>query len=91
MPSLHASYAIVLGAAGFALARRRWVKLLWASYPVLVTYSIIATGNHFVLDAAAGAALLATPLVDRAAWRLESRSRSRRTVQPLLNAERPAW
>jgi hypothetical protein len=69
MPSLHASYAAVLGVAGAALARRWWVRAMWAAYPALVLYSIVATGNHFVLDAVAGvAALGATPLAAKS-WR----------------------
>jgi hypothetical protein len=74
MPSLHASYAIVLGIAGFLLARTTVVRLLWTLYPLLVFYSVIATGNHYVLDVVGGAAALAaTPLVDRAANRLAVR------------------
>jgi membrane-associated phospholipid phosphatase len=84
MPSLHASYAIAIGAAGVVLTRSWWARLLWAAYPALVIFSVIATGNHFVLDVIAGAAaLLSTPLVDFAArrlarhqpttWRLEAR------------------
>ena len=74
MPSLHASYAIVLGVAGVLLTRSVVAKVLWALYPLLVTYSVVATGNHFVLDAVAGAAaLLAAPLVDRVATRLSDR------------------
>ncbi len=70
MPSLHASYAVVLGVAGFLLARNVAVRSFWVLYPLLVTYSVIATGNHYVLDVVAGgAALVATPLVDGvAAW-----------------------
>lgn len=68
MPSLHVSYALVIAAAGVLLAPRLWMKLLWMLYPVLVTFSIVASGNHFVLDAVGGAlALLATPCVNWAA------------------------
>ena len=68
MPSLHASYAVVLGIAGVALTRSRWLKAVWALYPLLVFGSVVATGNHFVLDIAAGVlALLATPAVGRLA------------------------
>jgi membrane-associated phospholipid phosphatase len=71
MPSLHASYAIVLGVAGVVLSRHWWSKLIWLLYPVLVTYSIVATGNHYVLDVVAGAVvLLATPVVSWASSRL---------------------
>jgi PAP2 superfamily len=68
MPSLHASYAIVLAVTGVALVRSRPLKVLWALYPLLVFYSVVATANHFVLDLVGGvAALLAAPLVDRIA------------------------
>jgi hypothetical protein len=84
MPSLHASYAVVLGIAGVALARRRWVRAVWAAYPALVFYSILATGNHFVLDAVAGVvALAATPLATRT-WR---RAASQRHGRDLARAK----
>jgi hypothetical protein len=66
MPSLHASYSLVIAAAGVTLVRSRPLKVFWALYPVFVFYSVVATANHFVLDFAAGAAaLLTAPLVDR--------------------------
>ncbi len=74
VPSLHASYAIVLGVAGAALTRRWWTRAFWALYPGLVVYSVLATGNHWVLDVVTGAAaLLATPLVGWVAVRLDRR------------------
>ena len=79
MPSLHASYAIVLAVTGVALVRSRPLRLFWALYPLLVFYSVVATANHFVLDLVGGAAALATaPLVDRlAASTLHRRLRAR--------------
>ena len=74
MPSLHASYAIVLGITGVLLTRTIVMRTFWALYPLLVSYSVIATGNHYVLDIVAGAAALAaTPIVDRAAAWLSTR------------------
>ncbi len=68
MPSLHAAYAIAIGITGATITRSWWAKTLWSLYPCLVIYSVIATGNHFFLDVAAGAAaLLATPLIGGAA------------------------
>jgi membrane-associated phospholipid phosphatase len=55
MPSLHTAYALIFGVSGVVLARRWWIRGMWALYPGLVVFSIIATANHFVLDAAAGA------------------------------------
>lgn len=68
MPSLHASYAIVLAVTGVALVRSWPLRLVWALYPLLVFYSVVATANHFVLDLVGGAAaLLTAPIVDRVA------------------------
>jgi hypothetical protein len=54
VPSLHFGYALIVGATLFALARRRWVRLLGAAYPAFMLFDIVATGNHFFFDAAAG-------------------------------------
>ncbi|MDQ6936838.1 MAG: phosphatase PAP2 family protein [Actinomycetota bacterium] len=54
MPSLHVGWAvwcaIVLISTG--AGRRRWLALL---YPVATTFVVIATGNHYLLDAVGGA------------------------------------
>jgi membrane-associated phospholipid phosphatase len=42
-----------------AMARRRVVKALWYAYPVLVSWVVVVTGNHWWFDAAAGAAVAA--------------------------------
>jgi PAP2 superfamily len=54
VPSLHFGYALIVGAAVAALARRRTVRLLGAVYPLVMLVVIVATGNHFFLDAALG-------------------------------------
>ena len=36
------------------------MKVLWALYPLVVTFVVIVTGNHWVMDALAGAAVAAT-------------------------------
>jgi len=80
MPSLHASYAVVLGAAGVALTRPLWLKVVWFLYPPLVVYSVIATGNHFVLDVVGGVVVLAaTPVVGWAAGRAAAGVRREQT------------
>jgi len=57
MPSLHTAYALIFVVSGVVLARRWWFRGMWALYPGLVVFSIIATANHFMLDAMAGAAV----------------------------------
>ncbi|MDX6533885.1 MAG: hypothetical protein QOJ13_1261 [Gaiellales bacterium] len=55
MPSMHTAFALIIGFAGVMLVRSRVLRVMWAFYPALVIFSIIATGNHFFLDAAGGA------------------------------------
>lgn len=56
MPSVHIVWS---GLALVFLARRTWVRVLGACYPLATFTVILATANHFVADAAAGAATLA--------------------------------
>jgi hypothetical protein len=55
VPSLHFGYALLVGLTVVALARRRVVRIVGAIYPVVMLLVIVATGNHFFFDAAAGA------------------------------------
>jgi hypothetical protein len=54
VPSLHFGYALIVGGAMVALARRRWVRVLGAVYPAFMLFDIVATANHFWFDAATG-------------------------------------
>jgi len=54
VPSLHFGYALLVGVTLAVVARRRFVRLLGALYPALMLFVIVATGNHFFFDAAAG-------------------------------------
>ena len=55
MPSLHTAYAVIIGCAGVLVFAHPLLKLVWALYPALVVFSIIATANHWALDATIGA------------------------------------
>jgi hypothetical protein len=37
------------------LVRHRLLKAAWSFYPLLVTFVVVATGNHFWIDGALGA------------------------------------
>jgi membrane-associated phospholipid phosphatase len=70
MPSLHALDALIVSIVMATVVRRRWAKLLWLGWAPWVWFSVMATGNHFWLDIAAGilVALAAGALVYRP-WR----------------------
>jgi membrane-associated phospholipid phosphatase len=55
MPSLHFGYALFIALAICMLARRRWLRIAGFGYPLLVLVAIVATGNHFIVDAIGGA------------------------------------
>jgi hypothetical protein len=54
VPSLHFGYAVIVGVALAALATNRAVRIVGAAYPAAMLFIIVATGNHFFVDAAAG-------------------------------------
>jgi hypothetical protein len=54
MPSLHIGWALWCGVAVVYCARRTWVRVLGAIYPVWTLMVIIGTANHFLIDAVAG-------------------------------------
>ena len=58
VPSLHAAYALGVGIGMIRFARSHLVKLAGFLYPPLVVLTIVVTGNHFLLDAVAGMAVL---------------------------------
>jgi membrane-associated phospholipid phosphatase len=57
MPSLHGADALIVGLAMAALVRTWWMKGLWLLWPAWVWFAVMATGNHFWLDIAAGIAV----------------------------------
>jgi hypothetical protein len=63
VPSMHIGFAVLVAATVAILARRRLVKAIAVAYPVFVLFVIVATGNHFLFDAAAGAAVAAVAMI----------------------------
>ena len=76
VPSMHVAFALTIGVTGVLVCRRLAARGFWAVYPAIVCFVVVATGNHFWLDAAAGAvvagmsALVARSVLARAheAW-----------------------
>jgi len=57
MPSLHAADALIIGISMALIVKSRWAKALWITWPAWVWFAVMATGNHFWLDVAAGLAV----------------------------------
>jgi hypothetical protein len=72
VPSLHAGWGLAVG-AGAVLYARTWLpKLLGVVYSLAVLLTIVVTGNHFVLDAVAGAIVMALGFAATAPLRVRS-------------------
>ncbi|WP_326668974.1 bifunctional glycosyltransferase 87/phosphatase PAP2 family protein [Streptomyces canus] len=59
MPSLHFGWSLWCGVVIAIIAPRWWLKGLGLLHPLFTVSAIVATGNHWVLDAAGGAAVVA--------------------------------
>ena len=66
MPSLHFGWALIEAMAVISVLKSHW-RWLFAIHPALMALSIIATANHWWIDAAAAALLILSAI---AAWRV---------------------
>ncbi|HEY5187672.1 MAG TPA: phosphatase PAP2 family protein [Solirubrobacteraceae bacterium] len=72
IPSMHVCFAVMVGVPMARLVTRWWVRVTWCLYPLLISFVVIVTGNHYFTDVllgvltAAASALLAARLLARA-------------------------
>ena len=58
MPSLHIAWSLWCALVLWRFSRRRVSRILALSYPLLTLVAIVATANHFIIDAAGGVAIV---------------------------------
>ncbi|MEU3826852.1 hypothetical protein GT045_25245 [Streptomyces sp. SID486] len=68
MPSMHIGWSLWCGLTIFALATVPWVRVLGLLYPAATLLVIVATANHFWLDAVGGVLCLAFGFAPARAW-----------------------
>jgi hypothetical protein len=81
MPSLHFGWALMLAASVVAIKRTRRSTIILL-HPLVTLFAIVATGNHYWLDAIAAGVLAAVFAVTLLAWRF-LRAGQLHPVQPL--------
>ena len=54
VPSMHVAFALMIGGPLARLVRSSVVRVLLALYPLVMTFVIVVTANHFILDALLG-------------------------------------
>ncbi|MFJ5223813.1 phosphatase PAP2 family protein [Streptomyces sp. NPDC088400] len=68
MPSMHIGWSLWCGLIIFALAKAPWAKILGLLYPAATLLVIVATANHFWLDAVGGMICLTFGFAVSYAW-----------------------
>jgi membrane-associated phospholipid phosphatase len=88
VPSMHVAFALMIGWPLARLSRRRVAKVLWMLYPLVMTFVIVVTANHFIVDALLGAVTAAASAYGAmwlararpAVWRFSTVSNARLTA-----------
>ncbi|UGQ08977.1 phosphatase PAP2 family protein [Yinghuangia sp. ASG 101] len=62
MPSLHVGWSLWCGLVILFMAPKVWMKVLGVAYPLTTTFVVMATANHYILDAVGGAAVISVGL-----------------------------
>ena len=55
VPSMHVCFSSIIGLTMARLVTHRPAKIAWCLYPALVTFVVVATANHFLVDVFLGA------------------------------------
>lgn len=69
VPSLHVAYALWVVLVAMLCTRRTWLRALAVGHLVLTTVVVVATGNHYLLDAVAGGLAVAVAWALTGTWR----------------------
>ena len=83
VPSLHFGYALLVGVTVALLAKGRVGRAIGWSYPAVMLLVIVATGNHFFLDAAGGALTIGIGYI-AASW-IDSPAKRSSSNAPLIS------
>jgi len=63
VPSMHVAFSLLIAVPAMLIVRRKVFKALWALYPLIVTFVVVVTGNHWLMDAIAGATVAAASAI----------------------------
>jgi hypothetical protein len=86
MPSFHAGWNLVLGVELFRATSRLALRAFAVAMPILMSFAVVATANHYVLDVLAGALVVTVALLAQS--RLERRRPAARRRFPQATARK---
>ncbi|MFE7552257.1 phosphatase PAP2 family protein [Streptomyces gardneri] len=88
MPSMHIGWSLWCGVTIFLLAKAPWAKILGLLYPTVTLVVIVATANHFWLDAVGGVICLAFGFLVSYFWYGSRPHRLPKLVEPAVTVAR---
>jgi PAP2 superfamily len=59
VPSMHCCFAIFVGLTLARSCKHRWARIAWGVWPLVMTWVVVTTANHWFADALLGAATAA--------------------------------
>ena len=68
MPSFHVGWDLLVGIALVREGGRTWTRVLGTALPLLMLLTVVVTGNHYLVDAVVGDAIVLTTLWLCTAW-----------------------
>lgn len=54
VPSMHCAVALIIGGTGFKVCRNWFARGFWVLWPLLVSWVVVVTANHYWVDAVLG-------------------------------------
>ncbi len=92
VPSLHMAWTMWVGVELARVKAKRWVQWLNVAHILLTLYVILATANHFLVDAVAAVPFVVVPvyIAERIAHPCPPACRARRLLPLRGDARRPA-
>lgn len=82
MPSMHVGWALWVTGVLLVLVHRPWQRILAVAYTPGTVLVVLATGNHWLLDAVAGAGLVAAAAVGTGTTATTRRTRVLHALRP---------
>ena len=68
MPSFHVGWDLLVGIALVREGGRAWTRVVGTALPLLMLLTVVVTGNHYLVDAIVGDAIVLTTLWLCTAW-----------------------
>jgi membrane-associated phospholipid phosphatase len=83
MPSVHVAWALIMGLCLICLARHSALRLAGLLYPAVMVFTVVVTGNHYLVDVVGGAAAVALAVGAALAWEsFRDRGHDRQSLVP---------